>query len=577
MLLELTIRNIALIESLRIEFTEGFNVLTGETGAGKSIVVDSLNLALGGRADRELIRAGADKASVQALFDISENQAAIAMAQELGVEVEDGLIAVLRELSKSGRNICRISGVIVPLAALKEFTALLVDIHGQHEHQALLDPQQHIHFLDAYGKADHHALRERVSELYGQRTRLAGEIRRATADAAQREREADMLAFQVNEIFSAKLKPGEEEKLKRKNAFFENAEKIQGGVESAYNCVYRGVGRGLSAQELLSRAADALEGIQSLDERFSTLCGRLRELYYAAQDVGYELQDLLEGLDYNPATAEKVADRLDLIGRLERKYGPELDDVIAFGENAKKRLDALNSGEENAEAMRSQLQKLDAALEEASSALTVSRKALAAQLTKDVLEQFKDLGMGKARFEIRISQEASPGAEGIDRVEFMTSMNPGGPLKPLHAVVSGGELARIMLALKVISMNADGVDCMVFDEIDTGVSGRMAQVVGEKMCLIASERQVLCVTHLPQIAALGDTHFVVEKLVGEDRTDSSVRRLDDEGRVHELSRFVSGAEDSESSLSHGRHMLSQAEEIRRRLRGEAPKAPAGRD
>ena len=567
MLIELTIRNIALIESLRIEFAQGFNVLTGETGAGKSIVVDSLNLALGGRADRELIRAGAEKASVQALFDVSGNAAAMEMARELGVDTEDGLVAVMRELSLSGRNICRISGVIVPVATLRQFTALLVDIHGQHEHQALLNPQMHIHFLDAYGDDAHEALREKVRALHGQRVRLAGEIRRLTADAAQREREADMLAFQVNEILSAKLKPGEEEKLKRRSALFENAEKIQSGVETAYNYTYRGVGRSVSAQELLSRAADAMESIQNLDERFAALTARLREVYYATQDIGYELRDLLDGLNYDPATAEKIADRLDLISRLERKYGPELEDVIAFGESAQKRLNALNSGDESVEAMQKQLTELDHQLMTAAQALTASRKELAARLAQSVLDQFKDLGMGKARFEIRIGQESAPGAEGMDRVEFMASMNPGGPLKPLQAVASGGELSRIMLALKVISMDADGVDSMVFDEIDTGVSGRMAQVVGEKMCMIARDRQVLCVTHLPQIAALGDNHFVVEKLTGEDRTDSRVRRLDDEGRVRELSRLVGGAEDSESSLAHGRHMLVEAAETKKKLRG----------
>ena len=566
MLIELTIRNIALIESLRIEFAQGFNVLTGETGAGKSIVVDSLNLALGGRADRELIRAGAEKASVQALFDISGNAQAQRLLQDLGVEAEDGLVVVRRELSLSGRTICRISGVIVPVSTLKQFTSLLVDIHGQHEHQALLNQQTHIRFLDAYADERHSELQKSVRELHARRLELSGELRRITADAAQREREADMLAFQVNEILSARLKPGEEEKLKRRSAFFENAEKIQSRVENAYHYTYQGTGRGSSAQELLSRAAEAMEGIQGLDERFNTLANRLRELYYGVQDVGYELQDILDGLSYDPATAEKVADRLDLIGRLERKYGPELEDVIAFGENAKKRLDALTSGEESVEALKKQLAALEPELQARAAELTASRKELALELEKRVLKQFKDLGMGKARFEIRITPEREIGEDGADRVEFMASMNPGGPLKPLQAVASGGELSRIMLALKVISMDTDDIESMVFDEIDTGVSGRMAQVVGEKMCMIARERQVLCVTHLPQIAALGDAHFVVEKLVGEDRTDSLVRRLDDEGRVRELSRLVGGAEDSESSLAHGRHMLAEAAMTKDRLR-----------
>lgn len=565
MLLELTIRNIALIESLRIEFAQGFNVLTGETGSGKSIVVDCVNLVLGGRADRDFVRTGAEKGSVQALFDITGNERAQALAESLGVDCTDGLLAVSRELSRSGRNVCRISGVILPLSTLRQLTSLLLDIHGQHEHQSLMNPAKHIEFLDAFGDSNHQALREKVASLHAERSSAANALKKLMGEVAEKERLADMLSFQVNEIVSAKLKKGEEEKLSAKLRILENSEKIKTGVETAYVMTYRGDGRMISAQEALLRAADSMEGLSSIDPRYAELAARLRELYYSVQDVGYELQDVLDHLSFDPALIDKISERLDLIDRLERKYGPNLDDVIAFGEQAAARLAAIQSSDANIDAQKKQLKKIDAALKSACEQLTISRKALSEKLATAIMEQLRDLGMGKTRFEIRVEPEPRPLSNGADCVEFMISPNPGEPLKSLASIASGGELSRIMLAMKAIAMDVDGVDSMVFDEIDTGVSGRMAQVVGEKMCRIACNRQVLCVTHLPQIAALGNAHFIVEKRSDSEHTETLVRRLDEDGRIHELSRLVGGAEDSESSLSHAAHMLEEADKVRSRI------------
>lgn len=568
MLLELNIENIALIESLRIEFGQGLNVLTGETGSGKSIVVDCVNLVLGGRAERDLVRTGAEKGRVQALFDVSGCAPACALAEELGADCEDGLLAVSRELSRGGRNVCRVSGAIVPLSALRRLTGMLMDIHGQHEHQSLLNPARHIDFLDAFGDAGHAVRMEQVRKLHAERTQQASALKKLLSDAAEKARLIDMLTFQTGEIAEAKLKPGEEERLTAKLRVLENAEKIHEGVDRAYALTYRGGSRAASAQELLQRAAEAMEGIAGIDPRYEALSGRLRELYYSVQDVGYELQDILDHLTFDPAKIDKISERLDQIDRLERKYGPSLEDVIAFGERAGARLEELRASDERVEERRAALKRVDAELKTACEALTQSRRTLADGLSRAVMEQLGDLGMAKTRFEIRIEPEPKPGATGADRVEFLISPNPGEPLKPMSAIASGGELSRIMLALKAISMDAGGVDSMVFDEIDTGVSGRMAQVVGEKMCRIARSHQVLCVTHLPQIAALGDVHFVVEKRTDGERTQTSVHRLNDEGRVRELSRLVGGAEDSESSLSHARHMLSDAAGVRQRLRSE---------
>lgn len=565
MLLELNIQNIALIESLCIEFARGFNVLTGETGSGKSIVVDCVNLVLGGRAERDLVRTGAERGLVQALFDISENAAARAFVEEMGLECEDNLLAVTRELSRSGRNLCRISGLIVPLATLKRLTGALLDIHGQHEHQSLLNPAMHVNFLDAYGGERVSTLREEVSAAYAARMKIASDLKKRTTDAAERARLVDMLIFQTQEIVSARLKHGEEEKLTARLRVLENSEKIRQSIENAYTLTYRGEGRAVSAQDALQRAAQAMEDIASIDPRYASLGERLRELYYSVQDVGYELQDILEHLHSDPALMEKINARLDVIDKLEKKYGPNLEDVIAFGEQAAAQLAEIQAGDECIESLKKELNVRNAALKSACEALTAARRDLAVSLSEEVMAQLKDLGMGKTRFEIRIEPEAKPSSNGADRVEFLISPNPGEPLKPLSAIASGGELSRIMLAFKAIAMDADGVDSMVFDEIDTGVSGRMAQVVGEKMCMIARNRQVLCVTHLPQIAALGNAHFLVEKRSEGERTHTLVRRLDADGRIRELSRLVGGAEDSDSSLHHAAHMLQEAEEVRRRV------------
>lgn len=565
MLLELNIANIALIESLRIEFAQGFNVLTGETGSGKSIVVDCMNLVLGGRADRDFVRTGAEKGSVQALFDIAKNSAAKAILGEMDIDCEDGMVAVSREISRSGRNICRISGVIVPLNTLRRLTGTLLDIHGQHEHQSLLDPAKHIAFLDAYGDNRHTELRAQAAKLHSERVKIESELKKNMLDAAERERLSDMLGFQIQEIASAKLKKGEEERLIARLRILENSEKIRTNVETAYEATYAGAGRTPSAQELLLRAANAMDKLSQIDERYAELGLRLREMVYSAQDIGYELRDILDHMESDPELIEKVSKRLETIDRLERKYGPNLDDVLNFYASAVERLESIQTGDARIDALKAELAKKDAELDEVCTLLTASRRELAQRLAQAVMQQLRDLGMGRARLEIRIESLPRPTANGLDSVEFLISANPGEPLKPMASVASGGELSRIMLALKAISMEADGVDSMVFDEIDTGVSGRMAQTVGEKMCAIARDHQVLCVTHLPQIAALGDAHFVVEKHTDGTTTETVVRQLDSEGRIHELSRLVGGAEDSTSSLSHAKHMLEDAECVRRKL------------
>lgn len=571
MLIELTIRNIALIENLQLEFAKGFNVLTGETGAGKSIVVDSINLMLGGRADRDIIRTGAEKGFVQALFDVTDNAAAVALMEENGITPEDGYVTITRELNRSGRNVCRVCGVIVQLAVLKSITALLMEVHGQHEHQSLMNTANHMGFLDSFGDEAHQARIESVAEAYKRRNAVRTELKTLMKDAAERERLTDILRFQINEIDSAKLKEGEEEKLVSQLKVLENSEKIRNNVELAYQMVYAGGGGAISAQEAALKAANAMQSIADIDPRYRKLGETLRSVYYLAQEAGAELQALEEELNYDPALQARIADRLDVIEKLERKYGATEAEVIAFAKAAKERLATIDASDDKILQLKKEYKSLDKALREKCDELTQSRRAIATDFEGNLLLQLKDLGMAKTRFEVRIESLEKPASTGLDSIEFMISPNPGEPLKPLSSTASGGELSRIMLAMRVISLDSGAADSMVFDEIDTGVSGRMAQVVGEKMLTIGTRDQVLCVTHLPQIAALGDMHFKVEKYSENERTITQVIPLDRAGRIREISRLVGGSEDSKSSLSHAEHMLQDADDKRREIAGKIGK------
>ncbi len=561
MLLELNIQNIALIERLRIEFGRGLNVLTGETGAGKSIVVDCVNLALGGRADRELIRNGEEKACVRALFDITENKDAKEYLSSLGIDVDDGLAEVSREMSRSGKNVCRVNGAMMTLSNLKQFTSMLVDIHGQHEHQQLMDAEKHLSFLDAYAGEEFAPYKTEVRRTYEAYSLTNRELNRLNMDEAERARRIDNLTFQHREIAGAKLKADEEETLLSKNRIYENAEKLSGHLRTAYERVYAG-GKSISAQESLKRAMDAMSAISDIDEKYRLLHSRLEEAYYAVSDIGYELQDASEEMEFDPAEAEKVADRLDLINRLKRKYGPELIDVIEFGKKAGEELKKLNASSDIRQELEDTLKEQKKALKSAAEALSAVRKEKADRLSLAVIEQLKDLGMGRTRFEAKFEKLDKPGHDGQDNMEFMISPNPGEPLRPLAAIASGGEISRIMLALKAITAETEGVDTMIFDEIDTGISGRMAQTVGEKMCMLGKMRQVICVTHLAQIAALSDHQYLVEKTVEGDKTGSTVKKLSEEGRIDEIARMVGGADEGESGRMHARNMLEAANALK---------------
>lgn len=555
MLLQLSIRDIALIDRLTLSFGPGLTVLTGETGAGKSIIVGSLDFVLGGKADRDRIAGGAERGRVEALFDISALPRVQSALAEMGLETEDGLLPVCREILQSGRSVCRVAGEVVTVAQLRAVMAPLLDLHGQHAHQSLLDPAKHLQFLDALGDAEHRAAVERVRALYGEWSAIARALREIETNDRERARREDMLRFQLEELDGAKLRAGEEDELTRQRALMRNAEKIRSGLEEAYGALSGDeTGELPGALDALQQAAKALGGLSKYDGRFEALSVQLNDAMYAAESVAGELDGLREECGVDPRRLEQVESRLDQLDRLRRKYGATTVEMIAFRERVRAELDSTASSEEKREALKKQEKATKAAFMKEAQALSEARRALAKACEGRVAAQLAALEMKSAVFEVAFSEDAAPSADGLDAVEFRLSANRGEPPRPLQKAASGGELSRVMLALKCVEAENDGVPTLVFDEIDTGVGGATGVAIAEKLREVGAKRQVLCVTHLPQIAATARTQFWVEKSVRDGRTYTDARELDTDGRVEAVAQMLGGGE---TARAHARAMIER--------------------
>lgn len=567
MILSMRMHNIALIEDLTLEFSEGLHVLSGETGAGKSIIVDAVNLVLGGRADRELIRTGTEKAWVEAVFEVVDNHQVEALLAEQSIELEGGVVTLYREISRSGRNLCRVCGVVMPVSVLREVAALLMDVHGQHEAQFLMDPRYHLRFLDESGDEAHHALMHQVDEAYQAFIRNHRRYAKLVRENEQKQYRMETLKKALEELKKARLKAGEEESLTEEKERFRHAEKIAAAVQTAYGAISAS-DEGTSTLVKLKGAVMALQGLSGLGEKYQSLAKRCESAYYELEEIGYELADVMESSEFDPQRAEQVEARLDLIRRMERKYGETIPAVLENQAQMQEEYDNFADMDQQVAAVGQEHKRLLAAYRTLARQLTASRHVLATVFEKRMMEQLADLGMGKTVFQASFAprtegRQLMPQPQGDDTVEFMICPNPGEPMKPLSKIASGGELSRLMLAIKSLEAEKAGVGCMVFDEIDTGISGRMAQVVAEKMALIARNRQVLCVTHLPQIAAMAEHQFLVEKHTQDGRTNTQVTDLDRAQRIAEVARMLGGADGSEdSAMSHAAHMLDKAAESR---------------
>ena len=578
MLLQLSISNLALIDALTIDFAPGMNVMTGETGAGKSIVVDAVNLVLGERADRDLIASGKAKARVEAVFDIADNERVRELLAQLELMGDEDIASISRELTSAGKNICRINGSVVPLQTLRQVSAQLLDIHGQHEHQLLLDSKNHVAYLDEYAADEIKPLLARCAEAYSNWRACGQKLIRLRKSVAEREQRIDMLRFQLEELKSARLVADEEEELERQKVFYRNAGKIMGAFDEACEMLSGGSAGASSAVELLREGVRALTPVASLDARYEAVYARLDGLCYEVEDAVSELTDLREEMDYDEQDAERVESRLDLLRRLNRKYGATTREMIRYRERIAAELGELEDSDEAMERLEKEYRQHVKEMQEISTRLTHVREEAARRFEKSIEAQLHDLGMKNARLSMAFAP-AAPGekltdrfsAQGVDRIEMMFCANLGQPMKPLARVASGGELSRIMLALKNLSAQKPGIPrSMVFDEIDTGISGRMAQVVSEKMSQIGDHHQVICVTHLPQIAAMADEQFLVRKSDEDGVTRTNVLRLDRNQRAQELARMVGGAAcESESSVRHAMTMLDEADARKKVLRSPA--------
>lgn len=562
MLQSLYLENIALIEKLGIELFPGFNVLTGETGAGKSIIIDAVNFVLGERTSRDLIRNGAARAKVEAVFNLNEGDAAFAALDALGIEYDGNELILSRELSAAGRNACRVNGTLVPVASLKSVSDTLVDIHGQHEHQALLDAENHISYLDAYCHAESLPIIEKIDAIVSRRNELMLKRNSGFSSEREREREMDMLRYQIEEIASANLEAGEEERLNAEKTVLLNAERIRTALETAHMAL-SGAEEG-SALSAIDTARRSMRDIAALNKDYEALGDKIEELYYAAEDISFVLRDTSENVESDMQRLEEIEQRLKLISDLKRKYGRTVEDVIDFGKDAETKLNELENAEALAAELDAKLDKLKAEYNVAADELSKVRRAAGDRLKRDVLNELKDLGMAKAMFDVALSDASGgePRKGGRETAEFMLSANPGEPLKPLERVASGGELSRIMLCFKSIFADNDRVPTLIFDEIDTGISGRTAAVVGEKMLGIAKKHQVICVTHLAQIAALADAHLMVRKYDDGKNTFVETRQLNEEEKVQRIAQMMDGESDSPSALTHARELIARADKIK---------------
>ncbi len=567
MIISMRMHNIALIEDLTLEFGEGLHVMTGETGAGKSIVVDAVNLVLGGRADRDLIRTGTDKAWVEAVFDAAGSREVAEWAEAQSLEDFDGTVTLYREITRTGRNLCRVCGVVMPVSQLKEVAALLMDVHGQHEGQFLMNSQFHLLFLDAAGGEDYQALLSRVDEAYQAFIVIHRQYGRLVRENEKKEYRMESLKKSLEELKKAKLKPGEEESLTAEKERFRHSEKIATAVQTAHQAISASDDNE-SVLTRVKEAMNALRGLSNLGEPYESLAQRCESSYYELEELGYELSGLAESSEFDPARAEFVETRLDLIRRLERKYGDTVPDILAEQERMQEEYDNYASMDQKLSVMGAEHKRMLLAYRGLARELTAARHVLAEAFEQNMMTQLKDLGMGNTVFKVNFALRPEgkvlmPQSVGDDVIEFMISPNPGEPLKPLSKIASGGELSRLMLAIKSLEAEKGGVGTMVFDEIDTGISGRMAQVVAEKMNIIARNRQVICVTHLPQIAAMAARQFLVEKRVEGERTNTSVRCLTEDERIGEVARMLGGADGSEDSArNHAAHMLEVARQQR---------------
>jgi DNA repair protein RecN (Recombination protein N) len=553
MLSRLHIENIAVIENADLELEDGFNVLTGETGAGKSILIDSINLALGERVSKDIVRTGAPNAHVSALF-CNISAPVKEMLLSLGYECDDDLL-IQREISADGRGNCRISGRPATVSIVRSVGRLLVNIHGQHDNQALLSPEKHVYYLDKFAGTG--AILEEYSGVYREVRNLESQLAGIQTDETMKERRIDLLKYQIDEIEAADLSPDEEDELRSRRLRIVNSEKIAVAVGGAYSFIGGGDDTP-GAKELLSSADEALDGITDVLPDIKELAGRIKSLSYELEDCADELRKFTNDDEYDPQELETIEERLDTIFRLKRKYGGTVEAILDFLKKSKNELEEIETSDERSIKLQTKIKAVKAKLTLLAVKLSEKRKSSAELLSSKIKQELQFLDMPEVDFSVGFTLLSEPASNGGDSVEFLISANPGSAPRPLAKIASGGEISRIMLAIKTVLAKSDDIDMLIFDEIDTGVSGRAAQKIGMKLKQVSLDRQVVCVTHLAQIASQADRHILIEKKVENSNTFTRLETLDFEGRKRELARIIAGADITEKTLQTASEMLNLA-------------------
>lgn len=562
MLRELHIKNVAVIEEVTVEFDNGFQTLTGETGAGKSILIDSINMALGGRGSRDIIRTGTEYAQVDLAFEIEDDEVADCLA-ELGIDCEDGTVLISRRLQTDGKSRSHINGKLTPLNVVREIGELLLTIHGQNDNQSILSPKTHLKFVDEYG--EHNDVLEEYKKQYKTVKDIRTMLSELETDEHGKKELTELLSFQIDEIDAAKLKTGEEEELEERRSFLQNAEQLAEDAGGAYYALHGGDEESNGALDGLAEALRLLDEAKEFDQRLAPYYDTLTSVLADTEDVMHELRIYSDGIDYSQEELDNTESRLSLIYSLKRKYGSTIEEILDYAQKSRERLEAIESSDERRAELTEKLSAETEKLSEIAARLTKARTAAAINLQERIMDELADLDMQKMRFSAEVRMAGDEGgsakfsSDGCDSVEFMISANPGESLKPLAKIASGGEMSRIMLAIKSVLSDSDKVETMIFDEIDTGVSGRAAQKIAEKMGMLAKKRQILCITHLPQIAAMADCHYVIEKSSDSGITRTTVRHIEGEERIRELARIIGGVAVTELTLSAAREMLDMAD------------------
>ncbi|MBO8137279.1 MAG: DNA repair protein RecN [Desulfotomaculum sp.] len=559
MLRSLYIKNFALIDDITVEFGPGLNVLTGETGAGKSILLGALQVAVGGRASAEYIRAGEDKAVVQAAFepvnaDIQER------LESLGIQPsEDGVLILSREISRNGRNWCRVNGQVVTLAMYRQAASGLVDVHSQHQQQSLLDPDRHLELLDSFGGNEIEEQKVKVAEYYYQWNMLQSRLAQLQDNARDKARQIDILQFEAQEIDKANLTLDEDKQLTEERKVLANAERIALLGNTIRETLYSGGGNyRVPAVELMGEAVSALRELIEYDKKVEKFLSSLEEALYTVEDVSREISSYLNNIEYDPQRLDYIEKRLHEINRLKKKYGDTVEDILNYHKQVLQQLEELEASEEKLDELRLQKEEYEQLLKKEAQKLSNMRRQTAVKLQEKIKEELAGLEMNKVQFRVSFEKLSKPSAKGIDNVQFLISTNPGEPLKPLHKIASGGELSRFMLAVKCLLAGLDKVPTLIFDEVDTGVGGRVLHSVGEKMAQIGEKHQVITVTHAPQVACFAKLHYLISKEISGERTYTKIKCLDYEGRLAELTRMLGSKELTGPALEHAEALLRSA-------------------